>query len=188
MIRAMLSSRAPGRWRLAIDATAERSSTRALEGVGFAVILVISTLLSAFWAFRVPIFEQPDESAHFDYAISIATAHRLILAREGVPGTDVHPFTRYLEDATNFRDLHYNADGRAPRSYGSSEFYRHLDAGAPPAVSFDPAAVHKMPLIVMAYPFGFYAIEALVMNLAALVTHGSLSAMFFAARLFCVAL
>ncbi len=80
-----------------------------------ALIVVLSVGLSTFWAFRVPIFEEPDESAHFDYAISIATAHRLILAREGTPGTDVHPITRYLEDATKFRSIRYNRDGRVPR-------------------------------------------------------------------------
>src|SRR5271168_4105272 len=80
-----------------------RSNVRVVDRVVLALIIAVSVALSTFWAFRVPIFEEPDESAHFDYAISIATAHRLILAREGVPGTDVHPYTLYLEDTTNFR-------------------------------------------------------------------------------------
>ncbi len=104
-----------------------RSNARVWDrAAALALIIALSVGLSTFWAFRVPIFEEPDESAHFDYAISIATAHKLILARDGIPGTDVHPYTRYLEDATNFRGTRYNPDGRAPQGYGTAALLRGL--------------------------------------------------------------
>jgi|GEM_PF-6893956 len=34
-------------------------------------LILLAGALSAFWAFAVPIFQGPDEPAHFDYAISI---------------------------------------------------------------------------------------------------------------------
>ena len=73
----------------------------------------------------------------------------------------------------------------ALRGYGSIAFYRHIDAGAPSVLSSAAAAPDRSANIAPAYPFGFYALEAVWMKVVAFAT-GSLVATFFAARLLCV--
>jgi hypothetical protein len=154
----------------------------------FVAIVTLSCLISVIWAIEVPFFQEPDESAHFDYAISIATAHHLLWARTGEPGTDVHPYTRYLEDASNFRAVRYSRDARPPVDYGSKEYYERINSGAPRAATFDVADHFKLPYVLSVYPFGFYALEAVVISLTGALTNDSIVQMYFAARLACVEL
>jgi Predicted membrane protein (DUF2142) len=167
--------------------TAADAGARVVDRFILTLIIAASIAMSAFWAWRVPIFEEPDESAHFDYAVSIATAHRLVRARDGLLGTDVHPYTQYLEDQTNFRGTRYNRDGRVPEGYGTPSYFRNLDSNKP-ALASAQSLPHKIPFTAKYYPFGFYAVVAVVMEIASLATHKSLVAMFFAARFFCVIL
>ncbi len=71
-------------------------------------------------------------------------------------------------------------------AYGTFAYFHALDASAPPAGVAAPHTRH-VNYIVRLYPFGFYGLEALVMGAVTALT-GSLTAVFFAARLVCVAL
>ncbi len=147
-------------------------------------IIVLAGALSAVWAFVVPIFQAPDEPAHFDYAISIYNARGLIRLADGRLDWIVSPYTKYLLRATDFQRIAWHSSMRAPRGYGSRPYYARIDARAPSLEK--PASPNgRINYIVPDYPFGFYALEALWMHAVALVT-GSLVTVFFAARLLCV--
>ncbi|HVN68600.1 MAG TPA: DUF2142 domain-containing protein, partial [Candidatus Binatia bacterium] len=149
-------------------------------------IVVLAGSLSATWALTVPIFQATDEAAHFDYAMTIFSAGRLIATPGRTTAWIASPYTRYLLGATDYFRLAFHSSMRVPAGYGTLAYYRRIDAGAP---SLTAAANDGGPIsfIAPAYPFGFYALEALWMKLAAALTH-SLVATFFAARLLCVLL
>ena len=159
------------------------------EGAIAGAIIVLGLALAAVWVFRVPFFQSPDESAHADYAFTVFTTHALIRARDARPATDVHPLVRYLEDASGFRAMRYNQDGRVPAGYESARFYQAVDAGAP-HVRADFLAHHggRVPYVARHYAYLYYLLDALAIGLAALATGGSVVAEFFAARLFNVVL
>jgi len=148
------------------------------------IVILLAGGLSTVWAFLVPIFQAPDEPAHFDYAISIFSAGRLITWADGEPDWIVSPYTKYLMRATDFDRIVWHSSMRVPAGYGGRAYFAHVAAEAPPL----QAHVHgggRISYIARLYPFGFYALEALWMRVVALFG-GSLVAMFFAARLLCV--
>jgi hypothetical protein len=154
-----------------------------------ALILVSVAVESSFWVFRLPFFESSDENAHADYAFSLYTAGRLIRAGEGSLHTDVHPYTRYLEDVSHYKGLRYNEDGRVPLGYGSTSFFHSLDKNKPATNKRMFAGKgHHVPYVAGLYSFLFYACEAVVLAATSLVSGNSLTAMFFAMRLFCMLL
>jgi len=146
--------------------------------------ILLAGALGAAWAFIVPIFQAPDEAAHFDYAISIYAAGHPI----GTAGKQrqwiVSPYTRYLLRATDFRRVYFHSTMREPRGYGTLPYFRRLDAGAPSLKNPSPGGAN-VSYIAAQYPFGFYALEAGWIKIVTLVT-GSLVCAFFAARLLCV--
>jgi hypothetical protein len=151
-----------------------------------ALAIACAGALSATWVFLVPIFQSPDEPAHFDYAISIVDAHRLVRRADGASATIVSPQTKYLLRISDFARIAGHSPMHVAADYGSAAYFRSLDAGAPRGggAALPPG---QISYIVRLYPFGFYGLEALV---ATTVTSlgGSLTATFFAARLLCVAL
>jgi hypothetical protein len=148
------------------------------------IVILLAGALSSVWAFLVPIFQAPDEPAHFDYAISIYSAGRLIRLSDGRPDWIVSPYTKYLMRATDFERIVWRSSMRVPAGYGSRPYFARVDAGAPSRQ--EPLqADGRISYIVRTYPFGFYAMEALWMRAASLFTP-SLTAIFFAARLLCV--
>lgn len=154
-----------------------------------AAIIAVALALALVWVFRVPFFEEPDENTHADYAFTLFTLHAPFRAQEGRPGTDVHPLVRYLEDRSGFRTIRYNPDGRVPAGYGSAPFYRAIDAGAPHvAADFLAHDGGRVPWVARVYPYLYYALDALAIGAAALVSGGSAVAEFFGARLFNVVL
>ena len=156
---------------------------RAAHCAALAVILAAG-MLSAAWAFIVPIFQATDEAAHFDYAISILSSGNIVSTRGERTVWIASPYTRYLLGATDYFRIAFHSSMRAPRGYGTLAYYRRLDAAAPSLK--DPAAPDGVSYIATA-PFGFYVLEAVWMKAVALLT-GSLVAVFFAARLLCVVL
>lgn len=161
----------------------EQTRSRAPDVAAIAAIM-LSGALSTVWAFLVPIFQAPDEAAHFDYAISIFSAHRLIRLSDGSPDWIVSPYTKYLLRASDFERIAWHSSMRVPRDYGSGAYYARVDAGAPSLRA--PAPTNgRISYIVPLYPFGFYALEALWMRAISLFT-GSIVTVFFAARLLCV--
>ena len=153
---------------------------------GAAIVILLCGAVSAAWALVIPIFQSPDEPAHFDYAVSIMQAHRLVRRADGTSATIATPLTQYLLKASDFRRIAGHSPMHVAPNYGSAGYYRALDAGAPRARDAQPRAGH-ISYIARLYPFGFYALAALVMGIVSTVT-GSLTATFFAARLLCVAL
>jgi Predicted membrane protein (DUF2142) len=158
----------------------------------FALSLVVvgACLLATYWAFLVPIFEQPDEPQHFDYALSIYSAGGLLNARDRptlhTGESDVaHPDLQYLVGQTSFDLVHHHPGTRMPPTYGTTAYFNALDAGAPPLGKQSVPLVN--PALLTLYPFGYYALLA---GWVAIVTHltTSLTAVFFAARLLSVAL
>ncbi len=152
--------------------------------IAAAVVILLAGGLSAVWAFLVPIFQAPDEPAHFDYAASIYSAGRLITWADGTPDWIVSPYTKYLMRASDFDRIVWHSSMRVPAGYGSRAYFARMAAGAP-ALQASGTGDRMISYVARSYPFGFYALEALWMRAVALLG-GSLVTMFFAARLICV--
>jgi len=147
-------------------------------------IVLLAGALGTLWAFLVPIFQGPDEPAHFDYAISIFSAERLVRVADGQTDWIVSPYTKYLMRAVDQERIAWHSSMRVPAGYGTAAYFARVDAGAPnPRAVLAPEG--KISYLVPAYPFAFYALEAVWMRAVSLFT-GSLVALFFAARLLCV--
>ncbi len=131
--------------------------------IGALVAILIAGALSTFWAFYVPIFQAPDEPAHFDYAMSIYQAKRLVRLTDGKPGWLVSPYTNYLLRASDFDRIAWHSSMRAPSGYGTRAYFAEFDAQAPSLTARFPKS-DTINYIVPDYPFGFYALEALWMR------------------------
>ncbi|MGA8475604.1 MAG: DUF2142 domain-containing protein [Candidatus Cybelea sp.] len=149
-----------------------------------ATVILLAGALSSIWVFLVPIFQAPDEPAHFDYAISIYSAHRLIRLSDGTPDWIVSPYTKYLLQASDYERIARHSSMRVPTGYGSKAYFYRVNTGAPSLRQTLPPN-GKINYIVPSYPFGFYGLEALWMHAVSLFS-GSLVSLFFAARLLCV--
>ncbi len=142
--------------------------------------------MSTFWVFLVPVFQSPDEPAHFDYAISIYNAHRLVNRADGQSDWIVSPYTKYLMKVSDYGRIAGHSPMHVPAEYGTRAYYARIDADAPSLQRQIPSN-GRTNYIVRAYPFGFYALEALWMGAAAALTH-SMTDVFFAGRILCVLL
>lgn len=156
------------------------------ERAATVAIVACGVVLSIVWALTVPIFENPDEGAHFDYVLGIRAAGRPLLAREG-PATlgDSQAYT-FLDAASGLEHIAFRPTAHVPPDYGSSDWIAHVDSEAPP---LDRAAYrtprHPVPALVTTYPPGYYAPAALWMALAQRVRPGLVEG-FFAVRFFSV--
>lgn len=149
-------------------------------------MILLAGALSTFWVFLVPFFQSPDEPAHFDYAISIYNAHRLINRADGQSDWIVSPYTKYLMKVSDYGRIAGHSPMHVPASYGTRAYYTRIDAGAPSLQQQTPSN-GRVNYIVRLYPFGFYALEALWMGAVATLTH-SMADVFFAGRILCVLL
>jgi hypothetical protein len=165
------------------EATSRSTQGRAAH-VAATIVILLAGGLSAAWAFIVPIFQAPDEPAHFDYAMSIYSAGHLVRASRGPVDWIVSPYTKYLLRASDFERIAWRSSMRVPFGYGTSVYFSHLNAGAP-NLKRPPIENGHVNYIVPSYPFGFYALEASWIKLASIFT-GSLTVAFFWGRLLCV--
>ncbi|MBV9717941.1 MAG: DUF2142 domain-containing protein [Candidatus Eremiobacteraeota bacterium] len=149
-------------------------------------VILLSGALSTIWVFRVPIFQAPDEPAHFDYAISLASAGRLIGLGDGKPAWIVSPYTKYLMRASDFDRIVWRTSMHVAPDYGTRAYFARADAAAPNVRSYE-SPKGRISYITALYPFGFYGLEAIWMRTVAALT-GSLTAVFFSARILCVLL
>jgi hypothetical protein len=156
---------------------------RPRDGIILGAIILVAAALSAMWLIRMPIFENPDENTHADYAFVLMTTGHLIRARDGFPATDVHPYTRYLKGIGHVTAIRFNNAGRVPPDYGTSAYDRRADANAP---LVDPHAfdrgVHPVPYVALVNSFVYYAFDAEAMRIGYALSHSSLIAAFRSGR------
>ena len=88
-----------------------------------AAAIAASVLLAAAWAFVVPIFQAPDEPAHFDYAMSILRAGRLVRVTDGPEVWIATKDVQYLLHATDFDRVAWHSTMREPADYGTREYF-----------------------------------------------------------------
>ena len=170
-----------------------------------AAITLSAALLSTYWVFKVPIFQNPDENSHIDYAFSIYSADRLLNVRrppsewnvharliEGVAGAaydfNSHQYTLYLIDSTDFMRVRFHANEKMPSDYGTASYYSNLNTKAPqgpvPGSALQP---QDNPWLLTGYPFNYYLALAIWLKVLNLFSSGPVF-LFFTARLFSVLL
>lgn len=167
--------------------------------IGLGLIVLSAASLSVYWVFKVPMLQNPDEDSHIDYAFSIHSADRLLNARrapsqwnvhaqvQGAPFHRIsHQYTLYLIEASDFQRIRYHAAEKVPVGYGSLEYFRTLDQNAPSG----PAGVTDLspqdnPWLMMGYPFGYYTLVAVWLDLLSLFSD-RVSVLFFGARILSV--
>jgi hypothetical protein len=161
-----------------------RRSSLALLLVTILAALAVSTA----WALRVPIFQEPDELAHADYAFALFDVGHPFVAIDPDLSTSASRQATYLSAAVGYRAMRYNPYARVAAGYGGSTYFRFLDDRAPARTGSAPPARAAFPYVAGLYPMGYYALEAGVMLVAAAATGGSLTSAFFTGRLVGVAL
>lgn len=163
----------------------ERTPRRGLAGrLALAAIVVAGVALSAYWAYRVPIFQAPDEDVHFDYVAQLITARRPLRASERPQAERLnpfvpysHPYTWYLRVRTNFDGIRFKPEVKVNPGYGTRSYFAALGREAP--------RLRQQPLrnawVISEYPVGYYGLAALLAGLAQPVFPGVVAA-FFVAR------
>lgn len=150
-------------------------------GAALIAIVTLSVALATIWLVRVPMFEEPDELAHFDYVMAFFDVGRPFTVASARRGQIVMTETRTLAAASRYRRSRY--DDRARYAwYGSASYYAGVDRRAPGPSDRPPASGTEMPYVAFFYPAGYYAIAATIARTAYVATHGSLVAAFFATR------
>ena len=157
------------------------------ERLAVATIVAVAAIVALVWVFRVPMLEQPDETAHVDYVFALMNEGHLLHLQAERPGYDVTPQLRWLEDATALRTVRYNPFGTVPAGYATPGFWKRVDRLAP---AFGPAAAtsHTSPYVAFHYPFLYYALCAAIGRGAGKLSHDSLVTEYFAIRSFGVVL
>ena len=158
---------------------------RLAAALGLAGIVAAACGVSLIWVFVVPIYQSPDESAHFDYALAIYAHGRPFLAQhtsfERLPET-AHPYTAYLEKRTRALEISFSPGAKVEPGYGTAKYFAALDRDVPPANE-----VTGPNQLAAVYPFGYYTVLAGWIGLVRLFSD-SLTVTFFAARIFSVIL
>lgn len=125
-----------------------------------ALIVALCAGLSLTWVFLVPIYQAPDEPAHFDYALAINDHGGLFqgpLASYQQYLGAVHPYTYVLGTRTGTAKLAFHPKEKVPPDYGTPEFYERVNREVPPR---DSIQVDTPNSLIAVYPFGYYALLA----------------------------
>jgi hypothetical protein len=152
-------------------------------------VIACSAAVAVGWVFLLPIFQGPDETEHFNYALVLNENHSLVraphLGPNDRPNSVTHPYISHLADQSGFTDFNRRAVEGLPDGYGSAAFRAELDRTAPPRTECRPVAA---PGISGLYPFGFYAALAVwIEGVRRLAGDGPVE-LLFGARLFSVVL
>jgi hypothetical protein len=170
--------------------------------LALAAIIVSACSLSLYWVFLVPIFQAGDEDHHFDYALNIYSAGRLLSAREAPgpwntvangtrygPPIMLHVYTLYLIHVTDEDGILTRPGTKVPAGYGTASYYRELDKHVPQRSEDAPAPdARKKYGILTLYPFGYYGLVAAWMGGIGNFAGNRLSVLFFSARILSVIL
>jgi hypothetical protein len=105
---------------------------------------------------------------------------------EGRPDWIVSPYTKYLIHASDFDRIVWRTSMHVAPDYGTPAYFARIDAAAPNVRSYE-SPKGRISYITALYPFAFYALEGLWMRVVSLVS-GSLTTVFFSARMLCVVL
>jgi len=162
-----------------------------------ALIVAGSVALALFRVSLVPILQCPDEDSHFDYAVSIYSNGGLLRASQPPrSGWNTHfqalaydwerishLWTLHLSAATNRYPIQLMESNKVAPDYGSLGFFARIDQTAPTA-PVDPKGLTTKdnPWLVGGYPFGYYALLAVVTFLVQSFSAGGLVETFFALR------
>lgn len=168
--------------------TSRRTSRPSSSHLVLATVVFFATLLAATWAITVPIFENPDEVVHADYALTLMSVGHVIRYRDGSRKLEANPLTAYLAARSKVDTIASFPGEGVPDWYLRRSAMRRLDQAAPwrAAAAFAHDERRPNPVLVIVYPPAYYAIAAIVGRVASL--GGSLLAAFFAMRLLGVAL
>lgn len=133
------------------------------------------------WLFYLPIFLNPDEDSHYDYALTLFSSGRPMRPDENIVGRDTHPTIEYLMRVTHARQQRLDTNVAADPGYGSAAYFRSIDRHAPqpPVVG----AIVPAPYISRLYPIGYYALVAGAIAIGDALTNHSIVAQFFSARI-----
>jgi hypothetical protein len=164
-----------------------RSSLR-WERALAATIVLCATVLSGFWALRVPLFQEPDEVAHADAAFAYFDAGRPFVVQNPTIANFVTPELRYLMKATDYRRMRYNNHAAVSVGYGTRAYFGAIDASAPAPSNETPRVGARVPYALAFYPSTYYYVVALAMRAGWISFGHSLSAAIFAGRLLNVAM
>jgi hypothetical protein len=161
---------------------------RSWVALALAGIIGVADALAGVRVFAVPIFQNPDEMYHLDYALHVYEhgGPFRVWRAAGDPTAPLiarHPSVEYLVEATRFHYVNCRP-GVVEADYGSQAFFERLDAGAPLPGS---APVRGAPWVGFFYPFGYYTALSGWLAVVRLFA-ASLTATVFAARLFSVLL
>lgn len=158
---------------------------RCWDRYALALLIAGAMTWSTMWAFRVPIYQAPDEPQHLDYAWALSEINGLYFGRDVMqsqPNYYVHPYTHYLVDRAATGHVAFHPGNTMPLGYGTPRYFRDLDADAPPRTT-----IRYAPSILLAYPFGYYYVVGRVIAVVR-TAGGGLVAQFYAARLLSVAM
>jgi hypothetical protein len=159
----------------------DRSAASPVAAVLLAIVLA-ALGVSAVWAVRVPIFQEPDELAHADYTFALVDVGRPFVVIDPTLATIASRQAAFLSRAVDYRAMRYNPFARVSAGYGTRSYFRAIDKAAP-APSHDVPRPHaRFPYVAGLYPTAFYAFEAAAMVLAEHLSRGSLTSAFLAAR------
>lgn len=156
--------------------------TDLIDRIGTWIIMVCSVSLSIGWALTVPIFENMDEPVHWQYAYDIATTGRIILGREGVSTVANNSAFTYLVRRSEFKRIAFRKNEKVSPRYGTPHYFQEIDDQAPALDRVAYLRAHTTPLLVNAYPFGYYALTGFWMGAVSIFRRGIVE-MFFAARI-----
>ena len=146
--------------------------------IAFAVFMAVG------WIFYLPIFLNPDEDSHYDYALTLFSSGRPMRTDENVVGRDTHPTIEYLMRETHARQQRLDTNVAADPGYGSAAYFRSIDNHAPqPTVA---GKIVPAPYISRFYPIGYYALVAVAIAIGDALTDHSIVAQFFSARMLSV--
>lgn len=156
---------------------------------GLVLIIGVAAVVALQWVYRVPIFQSPDEPAHYDYALCLYQTGKLLrapaLGPNENPGALRHPYTDYLAARTALGELIRDPGLRMALDYGTPAYFAELERDAPPPAQ---RRVHQAPGLAGLYPFGYYAAVALWLKANRWWMGDGPVALLFSARLFSVVL
>lgn len=160
-----------------------RAYARGLWSHALAIVSAVAALaIAALWLFTTPIFAEPDEQAHLDYALTIADEGLPLAARQRRIVTDSDRTLRYLEDKLHYRELRFDSTYRVDPSWSSPEARAAIDRGLEGG-SLDVRMRRTIPSIAPNYPAGYYGLAAFAYIFSRHILHFGVIESVYAMRL-----